>query len=59
MGYDFFGSIWVLVRQWIGVYSQSPLFLTDHISHFINLRGFSKNNWFLLQVIWLAFAWAI
>jgi len=43
----FFGSIWSLVLQWLGIHSDLPMNLFDQLNMFGNLRVFPKKDLFL------------
>ncbi|GAU10841.1 hypothetical protein TSUD_425610, partial [Trifolium subterraneum] len=48
-----FGSIWGLVRSWIGITSADPTSLRDHFVQFTYSAGGSRVRRSFLQLIWL------
>lgn len=59
LGYDIFGSIWYLVRQWLNISSVSSGVIGDHFAQFIYLAGTPQFLHSFLKVIWLACVWVI
>jgi hypothetical protein len=55
----FFGSVWVLVCEWIGVPYVSPRSVSDHYAQFIHMTGLPNCTHHYLKVIWLACCWVI
>ncbi|GAU10332.1 hypothetical protein TSUD_422680, partial [Trifolium subterraneum] len=54
-----FGSLWMLVRSWLGVSLADPLDLTDHFSQFTFSSGSARARRSFLQLIWLLCVWTI
>ncbi|MCH81803.1 cysteine-rich receptor-like protein kinase [Trifolium medium] len=50
---SFFGSIWPLVRSWIGFSSVDPQILSDHLNQFTFASGGLRVCRSFLQLIWL------
>jgi len=51
-GCDIFGSIWYLVRQWLGISSVYSCAIRDHYAQFIHLAGMPRFSHSFLNVIW-------
>jgi hypothetical protein len=56
---NFFGSLWFLLRSWIGSLPVDPQHLIDHPHQFIHSSGGSRAQRSFLQVIWLLCVWVI
>ncbi|GAU37349.1 hypothetical protein TSUD_395310 [Trifolium subterraneum] len=54
-----FGSIWVLLRSWIGITAADPISLRDHFVQFTFSVGGSRAHRSFLQLIWLTCVWVI
>lgn len=54
MGYDLFGFIWPLIRQWFIICSTDSMYILDHFQYFVHLGCDSRKSLFLLHLIWLA-----
>jgi len=54
-----FSTIWLLIRNWIGITSIDPSGVTGHLVQFTQLRGSSKVFRSLLQLIWFIAVWVI
>ncbi|GAU32175.1 hypothetical protein TSUD_68460 [Trifolium subterraneum] len=54
-----FGSLWMLVRSWLGVSLADPLDLTGHFSQFTFSSGSARARRSFLQLIWLLCVWTI
>ncbi|MCI08555.1 heat-shock protein, partial [Trifolium medium] len=52
-----FGSLWALVRSWIGFSSVDPISLRDHFVQFTYLVGGLRARRSFLQLIWLTCVW--
>ncbi|GAU40282.1 hypothetical protein TSUD_60730 [Trifolium subterraneum] len=50
-----FGSLWTLVRSWIGIRSVDSISVQDHFVRFTSSAGGSRARRSFLQLIWLAF----
>ncbi|GAU27873.1 hypothetical protein TSUD_159670 [Trifolium subterraneum] len=53
------GSIWPLVRSWIGITSADPASLPDHFVQFTYSSGGSRARQSFLQLIWFICAWIV
>jgi len=56
---DFFGSLWHLVYQWIGIIFTPPESVRDHLHQFGHLAGLPRFTHSFLQVIWHADCWVV
>ncbi|KAK2360207.1 hypothetical protein QL285_085498 [Trifolium repens] len=54
-----FGSLWPLVRAWIGFSSADPLSLSDHFVQFTHSAGGPRVRRSFLQLVWLACVWVV
>ncbi|GAU49412.1 hypothetical protein TSUD_374310 [Trifolium subterraneum] len=54
-----FGSLWLLVRSWLGVSSADPIDLADHFRQFTLSAGGTRARRSFLQLIWLLCVWTI
>ncbi|PNX88554.1 hypothetical protein L195_g044660 [Trifolium pratense] len=54
-----YGSLWVLVRSWIGVSMVDYTSLGDHFVQFTSSAGCSRARRSFMQLIWLACVWII
>ncbi|GAU50551.1 hypothetical protein TSUD_281250 [Trifolium subterraneum] len=54
-----FGSIWALVRSWIGITAVDPISLRDHFVQFTYSAGGSRARRSFLQLIWLTCGWVV
>ncbi|MCI27265.1 heat-shock protein, partial [Trifolium medium] len=54
-----FGSIWDLVRSWIGISSTGFTSIRDHFVQFTLSAGGSRARRSFLQLIWLASVWVV
>jgi hypothetical protein len=54
-----FGSLWALVRSWIGFSSVDAHTLSDHFVQFTYSAGGLRARRSFLQVIWLACVWVV
>ena len=54
-----FGSLWALVRSWIGFSSVDAHKLSDHFVQFTYSAGGLRARRSFLQVIWLACVWVV
>ncbi|PNX59276.1 hypothetical protein L195_g051335, partial [Trifolium pratense] len=56
---NIFGSLWALVRSWIGVPMVDYTTLGDHFVQFTSSAGGSRARRCFMQLIWLASVWII
>lgn len=56
---DFFGTLWFLLRQWMGVLSVNPPTLIDHCVYSRALDRFPKSSRNYMHVVCLACVWVI
>jgi hypothetical protein len=54
-----FGSLWGLVRSWIGFSAMYASSLTDHFVQFTSSVGVLRARRSFLQLIWLACVWVV
>ncbi|PNX81962.1 cytochrome p450, partial [Trifolium pratense] len=54
-----FGSIWALVRTWIGISSTGSTSIRDHFVQFTLSAGGSRARRSFLQLIWLVSVWVV
>jgi hypothetical protein len=54
-----FGSLWALVRSWIGFSAVDAYSLTDHFIQFIYSAGGLRARRSFLQLFWLACVWVV
>jgi len=54
---QFFGQLWQLVRNWLGVYSTDPSNIVDHFYQFGTSFGYGKCS--LMHLIWFACSWVL
>jgi hypothetical protein len=54
-----FGSLWTMVRSWIGFSAVDTHTLPDHFVHFTYSVGGLRARRSFLQLIWLAYVWVI
>jgi hypothetical protein len=54
-----FGSLWALVRSWIGFSTADAPTLTAHFVQFIHSAGGLRARRAFLQLIWLACVWVL
>jgi hypothetical protein len=54
-----FGSLWALVRSWIGIPEMEYTSLRDHFVQFTYSAGGSRARRSFLQLIWLACVWVV
>jgi len=47
-----FGSLWYLVRGWLGFSPVDPRFISDHFDHYTILTGGSKARRSFWHLIW-------
>lgn len=56
---DVFGSLWQLVKSWIGLTGVDPNNISDHFFQFIHYTGHSKKRRSFLQLLWLLCVWQV
>jgi hypothetical protein len=56
---DVFGSLWQLIRSWIGIIGVDPNNISDHFYQFIHCTGHSKKRRSFLQLLWLLCVWQV
>jgi len=56
---DFFGSLWHLIYQWIGIIFTPPQTVREHLHQFGHLAGLPQSTHSFLQVIWHAGCWVV
>jgi len=56
---DFFGSLWHLVYQWIGINFTPPGSVSEHLHQFGHLVGLPRFTYSFFQVIWHAGCWVV
>ena len=54
-----FGSLWRLVRDWIGCYGVDADNISDHLLQFTHLSGGGNARRAFMQLIWLLCAWVV
>jgi hypothetical protein len=54
-----FGSLWALVRSWIGFSAVDAFSLTDHFVQFTYSAGGLRARRSFLQLVWLACVWVV
>ncbi|KAK2380885.1 hypothetical protein QL285_068539 [Trifolium repens] len=54
-----FGSLWTLVRSWIGIPVVEYTSLRDHFVQFTRSTGGSQARRSFLQLVWLACVWVV
>ncbi|GAU51257.1 hypothetical protein TSUD_98780 [Trifolium subterraneum] len=54
-----FGSLWELVRSWIGITSVDPTSVRDHFVQFTYSAGGSRAQRSFLQLIWMVCVWVV
>jgi len=47
-------SVWLHVRQWIGISTASPRQLREHFSQFSVMAGMPRSTYSVFKVIWFA-----
>jgi len=50
----FFGQIWKLIHNWLGVYTIFPYNTSDHFLQFDSAAGYAKVWRFFMFLIWFA-----
>jgi len=56
---NIFGSIWHMVRDWIGCYGVEADNISNHFLQFTYLTGGGKAKCSFMQLIWLICAWVV
>ncbi|AET02227.1 hypothetical protein MTR_8g037820 [Medicago truncatula] len=56
---DFYGSLWSLVRAWLGVSGPDPFIVSDHFLQFTHSTGGLRARRSFMQLVWLLCAWII
>lgn len=56
---DTFGSLWHLVRDWIGCCGADAEDISDHFLQFTYLTGGAKSRCSFMQLVWLLCAWVV
>jgi hypothetical protein len=56
---NFFGRVWELICNWLGIYYVCPGSITDHFFQFTHLAGMPRSSFVFFKIIWLASTWAI
>jgi len=51
---DYFRQLWIDFYDWLGFVVITPYYLSDHLSQFSVLGGFSKYKRSLLRLIWFS-----
>ncbi|CAJ2640326.1 unnamed protein product [Trifolium pratense] len=54
-----FGSLWSMVRAWIGSMAVDANSLPDHFVQFTQSAGGQRAQWSFMQLIWLACVWIL
>jgi hypothetical protein len=54
-----FGSLWALVRAWIGFFAADAHTLPDHFVQFTHSAGGLRARRSFLQLVWLACVWVV
>jgi len=55
----FFGHIWQLIQNWVGVYSADSGNNVDHFYQFGTFLGYEKSRCSLMHLIWFATVWVL
>ncbi|XP_039682874.1 uncharacterized protein [Medicago truncatula] len=55
----FFGALWSLVREWLGVVGVDSQSMTDHFLQFIQYAGSLKSRRSFFHLIWLQCIWVL
>ena len=59
LGCNFFGSVWFLVWQWLGISTVGFGVLPEHFLQFNPLAGLPRFTHSFLKLIWLSCVWVI
>lgn len=54
-----FGTLWQLVKSWIGVYSVDPYQVTNHFYQFVHSTGGFAQRRSFIHLIWLCCNWVL
>jgi len=56
---QFFGHLWLLVRNWLDVYSVDLSNIVDHFYQFGTSSNYGKSRCSLMHLIWFACSWVL
>jgi len=56
---NFFDTLWVLVRDWLGFFSVDPSFILDHFVHYANWTDGYEVWRSIMHWIWFVCIWVI